>query len=926
MHKLIALYCLLPLTSALTIATKTYLPPSHTAAGALALDGSPFAYYVSRGAEPTKFVLFQKGGGWCFTDLECAARALTELGSSNSTFLPPSIAFETFSETSHFMLLFSNATISPLTHNWTKIYLPYLDGSSQTSDVTDPIAVGARTIFYRGARIHRATVATLLAVEGLASATDVVLSGGSAGGLSTFLHADSWRESILAASPAAKVVAVPDSGFFLNYNATGASHGPKAPFGAAMRWVFNRGNGTGGVPPACLAANPSDPALCMFAEVVSKTLVTPTLAQQSTYDSFQVASILQQPASNVTAVNAYGALVGARVSADLLSSGQGHGVFLDSCFHHVGEWDLITIDGTTISQALAEFYSGVGKPGGKRVWTQGKKYPCAACCKNGQRAAGMAAAAPPRRPRLIISSLQDDWGFASASFNRPPSSPALPEQATPHLDALASSGVVLARHYAHSFCSPTRSSFLSGRLPVHVQSVNVQPDMPNAGIPAAMTTLPEQLAALGWVSHVAGKWDVGMATMPHTPEGRGFNSSLIFFSHAVDAFTHNDVDGLCGQKYVDLWDSGAPARRLNGTDYFDALALERVLSVIATHDFNAAPLYLHWTPHVTHNPLQAPRAYLEALNYTLDDENKCSFSVDTSPTGAVFPGGPSGTKVACRRTFEAMAKFADDAMGQVVAAIAARGVWDDTLLVWQSDNGGTANLEFGGGSNFPLRGGKATWWEGGMRVAAMVGGGFLPAAARGTRVAAMTHTADWLATLCGLAGGDAAFCGRDGRAAAAGAPPIESLDLWPLITGTNATSPRLGFAASPSTLVSGKYKLLLGDVGSASWMGEVWPNASSPQQNVEAFTAHCGAEGCLYDVEGDPGEHSNVAGENAGVVARMKAELAAATKTFWINNETGVCAHNKSLSIDSACACDAASVVWGGFMGPYAEEAGAVRE
>jgi hypothetical protein len=348
--------------------------------GAVALDGSPFIYYVSPGAEKTKFVVFQKGGGWCGSDVECAARALTELGSSNATFFPSTITFETFSQTSHFMLLFSNKSVSPLTWNFTKIFLPYLDGGSQIGDLTAPVTVGKQTIYYRGKRIHRATMETLLAVEGLASATDVVLSGGSAGGLSTYLHADTWK----AALPSAKVVAVPDSGFFLNYNATSTKPPHRQTYGAMMRWVFNRMNGTGGVPDACVAANPSDPALCIFAEVVSKTLKTPTLAQQSTYDSFQVDAILQQPASNASAINAFGALLAARVQAALIGSSPDHGVFLDSCFHHVGEWNDITIDDQTISEALVEFYASVGTPGAKRVWTQGKAYPCVKCCSNGQ--------------------------------------------------------------------------------------------------------------------------------------------------------------------------------------------------------------------------------------------------------------------------------------------------------------------------------------------------------------------------------------------------------------------------------------------------------------------------------------------------------------------------------------------------------------
>jgi len=396
----------------------------------------------------------------------------------------------------------------------------------------------------------------------------------------------------------------------------------------------------------------------------------------------------------------------------------------------------------------------------------------------------------------------------------------------------------------------------------------------------------------------------------------------MFFAHAVDAFTQNDVDGLCDQEYVDHWDSGAPARNLNGTDYFDNLVLERMLAVIGAHDFGSTPLYLHYTPHVTHNPLQAPKAFLDALNYTSDDENLCQFSVNTSATGAVYPKGPSGNAVACRRTFEAMVAFADYAIGQIVGAIQKRGLWNETLVVWQSDNGGSANLKFGGGNNGILKGSKGSWWEGGMRVAASVSGGWegLPLSVRGTHLGAMTHTCDWYATLCNIAGGTPSFCSSDPSAEAAGLPGLDSFDLWPLITGVSPNSPRTSFAAGPGTYLSGKWKLLLGEVSDAGWMGPLWPNSSSPLHDISPLVSQCGSRGCLFDVESDPGEHFDLAKEQSAVVDQLLAQLSAEKKTFWRNNETGVCAHNKSLSINSTCACDAAKVVWGGFIGPYQQE------
>jgi arylsulfatase B len=529
------------------------------------------------------------------------------------------------------------------------------------------------------------------------------------------------------------------------------------------------------------------------------------------------------------------------------------------------------------------------------------------------------APSSPPPPRVIWVTILDDFGHASASFNQAP--PKRWEAATPRVDAQAAAGVILARHYVHSFCSPSRASFLSGRLPVHVQQSNVQPDMPNAGVPAAMTTLPEKLAALGWRSAVAGKWDVGGASAAHTPEGRGFSSSLVYFSHATDYWSQHDYSGtdtpaaeVCGDALTDLWDSGAPAA-LNGTAFIDELVTARLLAVITAHDFGAAPLFLLYTPHATHDPLQAPPAALARLANSTDDESLCNASIAASTTGAVFPGF-SGA-VPCRRVFEALVAVVDANIGRIEDALRARGVWDETLAIAFSDNGGQTDLVYGGGNNWPLRGGKGSEFEGGIRVAAWLSGGALPTAVRGSVQRGLMHGADWLATLCGLAGGTAAACVADARAAAAGLPPIDSLDLWPLLSGANASSPRFEFAASAATLVTARFKLIEGQPGSASWQGALWPNASSPAQLINPVVADC-ATGCLFDVNGDPGEHIDVAAAFPAELADARARLAAWRATFYTNNETARCA-NASLPIAHACACDAGARA-GGFFVPYAFE------
>lgn len=238
--------------------------------------------------------------------------------------------------------------------------------------------MGSNVIYYRGARIRRQMAATFLANLSLASATDVLVTGGSAGGLSTYLHADFWADVV----PQAKTVALPDSGFFLDY--------PDAPKGKtsyheSLTWVFNAMNGTSGVPTACREANPTNVSRCIFAEHVVATIKTPLFALNSQYDSYQVSDILFAKPTDTAAINKYGALFVQTVSASLLlPSGPQHAIFLDSCYHHTREWGNITIDGQTQAQAFASWYGSLGQPNAKRLWQQGQVFPCEACCHNGQ--------------------------------------------------------------------------------------------------------------------------------------------------------------------------------------------------------------------------------------------------------------------------------------------------------------------------------------------------------------------------------------------------------------------------------------------------------------------------------------------------------------------------------------------------------------
>merc|ERR1711920_1023162 len=119
-------------------------------------------------------------------------------------------------------------------------------------------------------------------------------------------------------------------------------------------------------------------------------------------------------------------------------------------------------------------------------------------------------------------------------------------------------------------------------------------------------------------------------------------------------------------------------------------------------------------------------------------------------------------------------------------------MWENTLVVFSADNGGPLETM----TNYPLRGGKFSDFEGGVRSAAFVSGGFLPTAVRGSISHGYAMLADWYVTFCRLAGLNAV----DNRAKRAGIPQTDGFDLWPMLSGTNLTSPRIELPISGHTL------------------------------------------------------------------------------------------------------------------------------
>ena len=286
--------------------------------------------------------------------------------------------------------------------------------------------------------------------------------------------------------------------------------------------------------------------------------------------------------------------------------------------------------------------------------------------------------------------LVDDLGHAGVGFSSSSGEPI-----TPHIDELASSGALLTRHYTFKYCSPSRSSFLSGRLPHHVNQQNRPPDVGGGGVAINMSTIGSVLRAAGYATVHAGKWHGGMSHPAQLPINRGFDTSLAMLSGAADHWT-NERFGI-----VDLWRDDAPARGINGSKYSLYSYMHHALHAIESE--SAPSPYIRrgrsrYCPRHTHCPVSSlfPRRriisghdtarplflYLAFQNVHDPSEAPSRFE-DLYPPSIYTP----------RRRGLSQVSAVDEALGNLTGALRLKRMWQHTLLVFSSDNGGPTDHE-----------------------------------------------------------------------------------------------------------------------------------------------------------------------------------------------------------------------------------------
>jgi arylsulfatase A-like enzyme len=397
---------------------------------------------------------------------------------------------------------------------------------------------------------------------------------------------------------------------------------------------------------------------------------------------------------------------------------------------------------------------------------------------------------------------------------------------TPHIDRLASEGMTFQNFYANScVCSPTRAALLTGCYPDRVGVPGVireeQPENSWGYLSREATLLPQVLRGAGYHSAIIGKWHLGTSS-PNTPTERGFDFFHGFLGDMMDDYWTHQRHGHNFMRHY----SEAVTPPGHATDVFTDWACE----YLAQHARSLAegpqppakgsqsphPFFLYLAYNAPHDPVQPPPDWLAKVKQR-------------------EPSIPEK-----RASLVALIEHLDAGIGKVLATLERLKLADNTLVIFTSDNGGLLDK---GANNGPWRSGKTHMYEGGLRVPGVVRwpGHINP----GSSTDRIALSMDIFSTACEAAG-------------VKPPPAIDGLSFLPTLLGQTQpeTTRSLYFVRREGglpycgktieALRQGPWKLVL----------------DSPFAPLE-----------LYNLEDDPSETSNRAGQEPAVVRQLASVL-----------------------------------------------------
>ena len=424
-----------------------------------------------------------------------------------------------------------------------------------------------------------------------------------------------------------------------------------------------------------------------------------------------------------------------------------------------------------------------------------------------------------RRPNIIVF-MTDDQGYGDLSCM------GTTDFLTPHIDELATTGARFTNWYSNSpVCSPSRASLLTGRYPGnagvrailagHRKATGLTPEAP---------TIATAVRDLGYQTAMVGKWHLGLDEKCR-PNQNGFDYFYGFMAGCIDYYSHVFywcmADGHTDPTH-DLWENDHEFYD-NGR-YFTEMVSEKAVEKIREMNESDAPFMMYVAYNAPHYPMHAPRKYLDR-----------------------FPHLPWD-----RRIMAAMLSAVDDGVGQITDELKRLGIYEDTVIFFQSDNGPSRESRnwmdgrgdpYYGGLPGGLKGHKFSLFEGGIRVPGIFSWpGHIPA---GQVIDEPCAAMDVFPTLLSIAGGDPAKYELDG---------LDISDV--LMNGGKTPHEEIYWEMEMQTAIrQGNYKLVLD--------GQLI-EGEPPQDPV-----------FLSDLSVDPSETTNLAAQYPELTEEMKEKALA---------------------------------------------------
>lgn len=369
--------------------------------------------------------------------------------------------------------------------------------------------------------------------------------------------------------------------------------------------------------------------------------------------------------------------------------------------------------------------------------------------------------ATAQRPNIIYI-MTDDMGYADLSgYGRK-------DYQTPNIDKLASQGMKFTQAYsAGSLCTPTRTSFMTGRYPARTPVGLKEPLTPKDsafGLSPSHPSIATLIKSTGYETVLIGKWHLGVLT-GNSPMKNGFDYFYGIHSGAADYISHKGEG-----RRVDLYENENPVYQ---EGYLTDLFTQKTILFLKKP--HTKPFLLVLNYNAPHWPWQGPNDYAYA--------DTTDFRVGGSPA-----------------IYAAMMKNLDDGVGAVMKALEEAGLSETTIVIFTNDNGGEKYSDNGGFAR-----NKGTLWEGGIRVPAIVRWpGKIKA---GTITSQAVITMDWTATILAL-----------GAAKADPEFPLDGMDLMPLLSGKKNEEDRTFYwrtfqRIKQNAIREGKWKYLKDESG-----------------------------------------------------------------------------------------------------------------